>query len=609
MPTPGIAAKPEGMMPQLQPAPATTSAAAPAPRVGRRALLLALASGALLWLCYFPAACGWLGWVALVPLLALVRSPARQRVVYASAFAGGLLFFGPALQWMRVADPRMYFTWAGLATYCAAYLPLGVFLVRRLERRAGLPLTVAVPLVWAALEFLRAGFGGGFAWYFLGHTQHDVLPLIQVADLGGAYAVTLLVAAVNAFAFELLWAWRPFRAWCGGAGAAPRWGTAGLAWQGAAVAAALAAALGYGYWRLGQAHFTPGPRLALVQGNVPQDVRNDNTAWKAAATQYLGLARLASDFAWPAGQRPDLVVWPETSYPFDWKEEAPGRPEGATAESFRAIATDWRWTTPHVVGLNATAFAADGRRHRYNSALLLDASGGAVARYDKFHRVPFGEYVPLRDWLPFMNALAPYDFEYSVTPGVEHTRFPLAPAGGARPATFGVAICYEDTDPDVVRPYGGGDGKPPADFLLNISNDGWFKGTSEHEEHLAVARFRAVECRRSVARAVNMGVSAVIDPNGRVLAPRLLETVSPDPTSGAGLVPARVWYVGAEEEAGPGLPPARWGEFKSAPGVLLAAVPLDDRTSFYARWGNWLPWACWAVLVLGCILPSRRRVE
>ena len=83
--------------------------------------------------------------------------------------------------------------------------------------------------------------------------------------------------------------------------------------------------------------------------------------------------------------------------------------------------------------------------------------------------------------------------------------------------SFGVAICYEDTDPDRTRPYGGGDGGPPADFLLNISNDGWFDGTSEHDEHLAICRFRAVECRRSVGRAVNMGISAVIDGNGRVL--------------------------------------------------------------------------------------------
>jgi apolipoprotein N-acyltransferase len=606
MPTPGTTAQTEGTTPLPQPAPAVKSlsapaaAAPPAPRFGRRVLLLASASGALLWLCYFPAACGWLGWVALVPLLALVRCPARPRALYAAAFAGGLLFFGPALQWMRVADPRMYFTWAGLTIYCALYLPLGLFLVRRLDRRTAWPLTVTVPVVWAALEYLRAGFGTGFAWYFLGHTQHDLLPVIQVADLAGAYCVTLLVAAVNAYAFELLWAWRPFRVWCGGADAPPRWGPAGLAWQGAGVAAALGAALGYGSWRLGQADFAAGPRLALVQGNLPQQIRNSGTA-EAVAAHYIGLCDLAATYG------PELLVFPETSYPQDWEEEAPGTPTAASAAMASAMAA--RWKTNVLVGLNGQAPGRDGKPHRYNSAVLIEREGRPAGRYDKVHRVPFGEYVPLRDWLPFMNALAPYDFDYSVAPGEEYTRFPLAGRPGARPVTFGVAICYEDTDPDTVRPYAGADGRPPADFVLNLSNDGWFDGTSEHEEHLAVCRFRAVECRRSVARAVNMGVSAVIDPNGRVLAPRLLGEAAPRPGGEAGAEPARVWSVGPEEQAGRGLPPARWAEFKKVPGVLLASVPLDGRASLYARWGDWLPWGCWAVLLAGCLLPTRRRVE
>src|SRR5262249_12292152 len=153
-----------------------------------------------------------------------------------------------------------------------------------------------------------------------------------------------------------------------------------------------------------------------------------------------------------------------------------------------------RWKTNVLVGLNTSAPGTAGKLVRHNSAVLVGRAGQAVARYDKIHRVPFGEYVPLRDWLPFMNAFAPYDFDYSITPGEGHTRFPLGESAAGRPCTFGVAICYEDTDPDTVRPYGGGGGRPAADFVLNISNDGWFDGTSEHEEHLAVCRFRAVAC-------------------------------------------------------------------------------------------------------------------
>jgi apolipoprotein N-acyltransferase len=169
-----------------------------------------------------------------------------------------------------------------------------------------------------------------------------------------------------------------------------------------------------------------------------------------------------------------------------------------------------------------------------------------------------------------MNRFAPYDFEYSIRPGEDFTRFPLTTDEGT--CTFGVIICFEDTDPDLARQYVGAGGQP-VDFLLNLSNDGWFKGTSEHEEHLAICRFRAVECRRAVARAVNMGISAVIDGNGRV-------TALPGPT---------------------------WAESKKVPAVLSAVLQIDRRTSLYARAGDWLPWCCWLFVGAGLISCFARR--
>jgi apolipoprotein N-acyltransferase len=180
------------------------------------------------------------------------------------------------------------------------------------------------------------------------------------------------------------------------------------------------------------------------------------------------------------------------------------------------------------------------------------------------HRVPFGEYVPFVDWMPFLKKLTPYEgMEYSVEAGTEWTRFPVKDKAGTT-FKFGVLICYEDSDSPLAREYVRG--RDPVDFLVNISNDGWFKGTQEHEEHLAVSRFRAVECRRSLVRAVNMGVSAVVDPNGKVIA----------------------------------LPGKTWADSKAVSGVVTAAVPIDRRTSYYARWGDWLPWTVWGILVVAC---------
>src|SRR5262249_17326170 len=146
-----------------------------------------------------------------------------------------------------------------------------------------------------------------------------------------------------------------------------------------------------------------------------------------------------------------------------------------------------RWQRDLLIGINCSVRIGHDKFLRYNSALFTRANGEVAGRYDKIHCVPFGEYVPLKDLLPWMNWLAPYDFDYSVHAGEKFTRF------GHGDYQFGVLICYEDTDPYLARQYVRGDtGGPPANFLLNISNDGWFRGTSEHEEHLAICRFRAI---------------------------------------------------------------------------------------------------------------------
>jgi apolipoprotein N-acyltransferase len=562
-------------------------------------LLPACASGVLLWLCYFPVAWGWLGWVALVPLLCLVRSAARPRVVYLSALTGALLFFVPVLQWMRVADPAMYATWLALALHCSLFVLAGVWLLRRLDRGTRLPLVVTLPVVWCALDFLRAHLYGGFAWYFLGHTQHAFLPVIQVADLGGAYAVTFVVAAVNALVFEYLYQWPAFRGRLGlpEPPRPPR--RAILRAQTAAVLLLLAADLGYGYWRLSQDTFTPGPRVALLQGSVPQNIRNDTSAGSVdAGKQMFDHYDVLSTLAANAQPRPDLAVWPETCFPGTWNEVAPDVPPDRITPEWRerladsadaARETPRHWPTNLLLGLDTQVLTADGKSRRYNSSVLILKEGRAAGRYAKIHLVPFGEYLPFKDWLPLMQWLSPYGFDYSVTPGERQTRFAL---DGYH---FGMVICYEDTDPYLARQYARPEGgEPPVDFLVNTSNDGWFDGTAEHEEHLAVARFRAVECRRALLRAVNMGVSAVIDGNGRVLRP---ETTTA--TVGDKKVP--LWTVPGDGSRAPELPTARWHEFKKVYGVLTAVVPVDHRASAYAIWGDWLPWSCWAVVGAGLL--------
>ena len=222
-----------------------------------------------------------------------------------------------------------------------------------------------------------------------------------------------------------------------------------------------------------------------------------------------------------------------------------------------------------LLGLNGMELDADGMIWKYNSAVLINRNGTGGPRYDKMHLVPFGEYVPLRNTFPWMKTFTPYTGDYSCKPGEHWTRFPLVVGGNT--FHFGCIICYEDTDPAIARNYVLSSPEGPAvDFLINISNDGWFNGTEEHEQHLAICRFRAIECRRSVVRAVNMGISGIIDADGRVIA----------------------------------LPNESWSKSKKVATVVTANVPIDRRETLYSRWGEWLPIGCW-VLLFGTLILGR----
>lgn len=573
-------------------------------------------SGGLLWLCFFPMNWGWAGWFALAPLLGLVRAQSSWRKLFLASWVGGLVFCIPAFQWMRVADPRMYFTWIGLAIYCSLYFPAALFGIRFLESRTRLPLLFSVPVVWTALEFLRAHFATGFAWYFLAHTQHDFLPVIQISDLGGAYVVTFLVALVNAYFVQIL--------------IFNHRGILKLAWHTAFVVGLVGGALAYGYHRLNQIDFKEGPKVALIQGNLEQGVKNDSDspnkskrekALESVNEHYSRLLGLAAD------KKPDLIVLPETSYARDWVEfdsdfpfESLPRQWQEQFDSQKTVVIHgmpiWqylaivKWNKPILdearaaganvlFGLNGSIQEPGEHMHRLNSAVLVDAEGEPGKRYDKIHRVPFGEYVPLREWIPAMNYLAPYDHDYSVQAGKSFTRFPL------KGWQFGVVICFEDTDPQLALNYVSGHAQDNVDFLLNISNDGWFKGTAEHEQHLAISRFRAIECRRTLARAVNMGISAIIDPNGRVLRPDTNQEFGHE-DHGKTLI----WRIDDRMHSIMELGTNQWSAFKRTSGVLLGTLPIDQRSSLYAHWGDWLPWCCWIILALaltkGCFRPAKK---
>ena len=561
-----------------------------------RVFLPAILSGLLLWVAFFPLNLGPVAFVALVPFLSLIRAEGvgtKRR--YFAAYLGGLAFFSMALGWIRVAHPAMaLFAYPGLTLYCSLYFPFALFLLRRLDVLK-LPFALTLPVVWVGLEYCRAHFPTGFpfmhsahafqligfGWYFLGYTQHAVLPLLQAADLGGVYLVSAVVACANGVIYE--WALRsgPFlrlvgrsRAWRPYTFHREMTVTAG----GALFALFV---VGYGTFRMIHPPFEVGPRVAALQESIPQSEKMEDT--KALFQRYNRLCTSAAD----ASPKPDLVVWPETCFPGSWYQltdgAGPATAEEEVQEGLEGNAVIGElgkktWKANVLLGLNAVDW--DGRRKwKNNSALLVRPDGTAdTTRYDKMHLVPFGEYVPLKETFPWLQEFTPYKHDYSCRPGECFALFDIQPQNPKvkkRDLTFGVLICYEDSDPLIAREYNPSSGRGRgADFLVNISNDGWFDGSEQHEQHLAICRFRAVEARRSVVRAVNMGISGIIDPDGRI--------------------------------KDQNLPDYEWSRSKKTVAIVAGDVPLDSRGSFYALAGDWLPALCW-LLVLAGLGWARRR--
>lgn len=566
----------------------------PAPEQGQQwaGWGMASLSGLLLWVCFTPVNASSLAWVALVPLLLLVRAPHRTRRMYLGLYLAGAVSQLATLQWMRLGDPTMYIAWVALALYIAAYLPVFVWLSRVAVHRAGVPLVIAAPVLWVGLEYFRAHLLSGFSWYYLGHSQYRWLELIQISDLVGAYGVSLIVAASSAgIAVLVPFAWlqklRLVPATAQTTTVPPPWFRR-PAWQVGMVAVAFLGTLGYGVVRRQQADFRPGPRVALIQGNFVASLRTNHDE---SGKVYLTHSRLTG---LAVREQPDIVIWPETM--FRWPLfEAPAE---LTLDDLQARAPQvppelWRDDTVRrtlvgdaqkagsamIIGLQAVALH-DRHVQQLNSAVLVRPDTGIAGRYDKMHLVPFGEYLPLQDTLPWLQNLTPYPPDFGLHPGTQAAVFQY------RDWRLAPVICFEDTVPHLVRGIvaagTNGDRGEEIDVLVNLTNDGWFHGSSELDQHLITAAFRAVECRTPVARAVNTGISAVIDGDGAILEPEVFidgdkqgRATSRDPNTG------------------------RWHKELNA--ALVHTVPLDHRRSLYVRYGDWFATLCGTCVVLAAM--------
>jgi apolipoprotein N-acyltransferase len=504
--------------------------------------LLAVGSGLALALSFPNYNLSLLAWLS-VGMLILASAGARPAESLIYGFLHGQVFYPVCLPWIAVVikqygdvDPWTSAGVVGLIGFAGGVIWSSFSLCIALAARRSKALAcLLAPFFWVTLEFARTHLPYiGFPWNLTGYAARGSLALLQLTTITGIYGLTFLIAAYGALAAYAMMA-----------------GT-NRAWKILLVTTAVLALIAVGGSYLvprAEARFT----AHLVQTNFPQSEHYPANWMQIHAGELDELERISVD---AAQRKPGLVVWPETPAPFSMQDPLfAARAQRIARESggdFLVGAVDWKRNS-------------HGEWEAGNSAILLDAGGHRVFSYDKVHLVPFGEYVPLRQWIKFAGRLTADISDF--TPGNQYAVGSLPsvptylPSAGAR---FGVFICYEAIFPGEIRHFAANG----ATLLINISNDGWFGRSAAPEQHLMMARVRAVENRRWLLRDTNNGFTESIDPYGRTVA-------------------AMATDIRGELDA-----------------------PYDFRRDLtpYTRFGDWFAWLCVlasVVLVLLAIVKSR----
>jgi apolipoprotein N-acyltransferase len=478
---------------------------------------------------------GALAWVALAPLLIALPGAGGWRALRLGYVTGavsslGLLYWTAlvVVQYGGLALPVGVLVMLALCLAFSVFHALFGWATARLIGTFGPAGLLGAPLVWVATELLRVHTFFEFPWCLLGYSQHDNLPFIQIASVTAVYGVSFLVSAASAvLAFV----------------AAEK--TARRRW---AAVAALVFLLGGSFAWGTRAMGRPIPEtgrvvVGLVQGGIRQEDKwVPENAWTNIG-RHLELTREA------AARGARLVVWPESAVPFLFDEE------GALAALLRE--TVRREHIYLFFGNDDREVTPSGTERIYVGAKLLDPQGELVYRYRKMHLVPFGEYVPLKGLFTLGGRFAAKLVQEvsDFTPG-KH-----AATGEVDGHRIGGYICYEAIFPSLVRRFTA----QGAQLLVNVTNDAWYGTTSAPYQHLAMAAFRAVENGRYMVRAANTGITAVVDPRGRVLEETRL--------------------------------------FERA--VLVREVPFVREQTFYARHGDVFAWGC-AAAALAMLAASFR---
>jgi apolipoprotein N-acyltransferase len=453
------------------------------PRKRSALLLYPLLTGVLTWACFPKLNQGYLAWVALAPLIFFLLKTRRIRVAFFGGLLAGTVEFLLLLYWIppvlsHYGGLPVPVAWVFLLVMAAT---LGCFsaaacaLTRFGMNRWGDWILFGFPAAWVALEYARSLFPfAGFPWLLLGYSQTDYPVLVQTADLFGVYGVSFLVAWVNT---ALLWAWLRRR------------NGSQVISSLSSCAVLLSACAAYGTAALTRwDRVQPQYQAALLQQNLSADESEAVLAWKYKE----GYVKMAERLD---GLQTDLLVLPESPSPLIFQYDK------AYQNCLRQLARRF----PFGIVFNNIRFEeAHDTSAYFNSAFFLDEAGAEVARYDKIHLVPFGEYIPFKKVFFFSETISKDVGDFM--PGKNYVIAPM------KDHEVNALICFEAVFGDLSRQFI----RRGSQLIINLTNDGWYGDTSAPYQHLEMARWRAVETRKWFLRSANTGISAIITPAGRL---------------------------------------------------------------------------------------------
>jgi len=426
---------------------------------------------------------GWLAWLAWIPLIIAVARSKGRRSAFTGGFFSGFLQFFILLIWI----PPVLAQYGGLSTalawtaytllvcVLACYPGIACALVKHMMIRRGSGMILFFPIVWILFEFaLSFSPLGGFPWLLGGYTQVKLLPVMQMVDITGIYGISFLVLGVNTgLAWIILQRQTRFSTYI------PLLSAAVL----------VAACFLYGQYSLKHWEaLKPRFRAAMLQGNLSEE---DPVAVLAEKFQE-GYLRMADELN-PQGA--DLLILPESPAPTFFQFD----------EAYRASMESLAKRYPLGLVLSNIQYRQEeGARRYFNSAFFLDHQGALVGIYDKIHRVPFGEYIPLQGLFSFIETITKDVGGFYAGENIQ-----IVPLGG-HPAN--AIICFEAVFPGLVRRFV----DQGSQLIINLTNDGWYGISAAPYQHLMISRVRAIENRRYFLRATNSGITALIEPTGRI---------------------------------------------------------------------------------------------